>query len=204
MARIIDTEEIQSWDKLYRINILNKLSGFKSAFLIGSINSKKETNLAIFNSISHIGANPYYLGFILRPTTVDRHTYLNIKETTYYTINHVNTSIYQKAHQSSAKYEQGVSEFAKCHLTESYEDDFKAPFVKESNIKFGLSFAEEQLFRCNNTRMIIGKVEKIILPEDTINNNGDIRLDLLDSVIVNGLDSYYKAYYLETMAFARP
>ena len=204
MARIINTEEIESWDKLYRINVLNKLSGFKSACLIGTMNGKKETNLAIFNSICHIGANPYYIGFILRPTTVDRHTYLNIKETSYYTINHVNASMYQQAHQSSAKYDQGVSEFEKCNLSESYEDNFKAPFVRESKIKLGLSFKEEQLFRCNNTRMIIGKVEKIILPEDSISNNGDIRLDLLDSVMVNGLDSYYKAYFLETLAFARP
>lgn len=204
MARIINTDELLAWDKLYRINALNKLSGFKSACLISSINSQQETNLAIFNSICHIGANPFYIGFILRPTTVDRHTYLNIKETTYYTINHVNSSIYKQAHQSSAKYDQGVSEFNKCHLTESYIEGFKAPFVKESKIKLGLSFVEEQLFRCNNTRMIIGKVEKIILPENSIDSNGDLRLDLLDSVAVNGLDSYYKAYFLETLDFARP
>ena len=204
MTHIINAEEILGWDKLYRANVLNKLSGFKSACLIGSINSKKEVNLAIFNSICHIGANPFYIGFILRPTTVDRHTYLNIKETSYYTINHVHSSIYKQAHQSSAKYGAGVSEFDKCHLTESYVDGFKAPFVKESNIKLGLTFVEEQLFRCNNTRMIIGKVDKIILPENTIDTNGDLRLDLLDSVIVNGLDSYYKAYFLETLDFARP
>lgn len=204
MARIINTEEVQSWDKLYRINVLNKLSGFKSASLIGTVNSQKETNLAIFNSVCHIGANPFYLGFILRPTTIDRHTYLNIKETSKYTINHVHSSMYKQAHQSSAKYDKDVSEFDKCHLTESYADGFKAPFVKESNIKLGLTFIEEQLIRCNNTRLIIGKVEKIILPDNTIESNGDIRLDLLDSVIVNGLDSYYKAYFLETLDFARP
>lgn len=204
MARIIESEEMMGWDKYYRINVLNKLSGFKSTFLIGTNDSNKNTNLAIFNSVSHIGANPFFIAFILRPTTVDRHTYQNIKETNYYTINHVTTAIYQQAHQTSAKYDKGESEFSKCQLNEEYLDSFKAPFVKECKVKLGLSLLEEQLIRCNNTRLIIGKVEKIVLPENSIEANGDIRLDLLDSAIGNGLDSYYKAYFLEKLEFARP
>jgi len=204
MARIITSTEIQEWDKYYRINILNKLSGFKSASLIGTLGKEERTNLAIFNSVMHIGASPYYLGFILRPTTVDRHTYINIKETNHYTINHVTSTIYQQAHQTSAKYIDEVSEFDACKLTPSYIDGFKAPFVEESVVKLGLEFVEEQLIRCNQTRLIIGKVTKIILPENSIESNGDIRLDHLDSTIVNGLDTYYKAYFLEKLEFARP
>jgi len=204
MAKIITSSELMNWDKYYRINLLNKLSGFKSACLVGSSDANKVTNLAIFNSVTHIGANPFYLGLILRPTTVDRHTYNNIKETNYYTINHVTTSIYSKAHQTSAKYDSKVSEFDTCNLTEEYIDSFKAPFVKESVVKLGLSFAEEQLIRTNQTRLIIGKVERIILPDDSVEANGDIRLDLLDSIIVNGLDTYYRAYFLEKLEFARP
>jgi len=203
MAKIITSSELIDWDKYYRINLLNKLSGFKSACLVGSSDGNKVTNLAIFNSVTHIGANPFYLGLILRPTTVDRHTYNNIKETNYYTINHVTTSIYSNAHQTSAKYESGISEFDTCKLTEEYIEGFKAPFVKESVVKLGLSFAEEQLIRSNQTRLIIGKVEHIILPDDSVEPNGDIRLDLLESVIVNGLDSYYRAYFLEKLEFAR-
>jgi len=204
MARLIDSNEMASWDKYYRINLLNKLSGFKSACLIGTYDSHKNPNLALFNSVMHIGANPYYLGFILRPTTVERHTYENIKSTNQFTINHVNSSIYQQSHQTSAKYEKGVSEFNTCNLDEEYIDGFKAPFVKESKVKLALTFAEEQLIRTNQTRLIIGKVEKIILPEDSVETNGDIRLDLLESTIVNGLDTYFKAYFLEKLEFARP
>ena len=204
MATIIEAEEIAGWEKYYRINILNKISGFRTACLIGTSNSAKNTNLAMFNSVTHIGSNPFFMGFILRPTTVERHTYNNIKETNYFTINHVNSSIYKQAHQTSAKYAESSSEFKKCHLTETYIDNFKAPFVKESVIKVGLSFAEEQLIRSNQTRLIIGKVEKLIIPDNSINANGDLRLDMHDSVIVNGLDTYYKAYFLEQLEFARP
>lgn len=204
MSRIINSEEIESWDKYYRINLLNKLSGFKSACLIGTIDVSKNTNLAIFNSVMHIGANPFFLGFILRPTTVERHTYNNIKSTNYFTINHITSSIYNKAHQTSAKYEAGTSEFSACKLTESFVNGFKAPFVGECVVKLGLEFVEEQLIRSNNTRLIIGKVNMIVLPEDNTDVNGDIRLDLMDAVVVNGLDSYYKPYFLETLEFARP
>lgn len=204
MTKVITSKEIAEWDKYYRINLLNKLSGFKSACLIGTCDKDGNTNLAVFNSVMHIGADPFYIGFILRPNTVERHTYENIKATNYYTINHITTSIYQQSHQTSAKYERGVSEFEMCNLSEAYIDGFKAPFVEESVVKLGLSFAEEQLIRSNQTRLIIGKVEKIILPEDSIDPNGDIRLDLLDSIVINGLNTYFKANYLEKLDFARP
>ena len=204
MEKIINSQELLGWDKVYRTNLLNKLSGFKSACLVGTQNSAGKSNLAIFNSLSHIGANPFYLGLIFRPTTVERHTYNNIKTNTYYTINLVNELIYEKAHQTSAKYGRDTSEFEACHLHEEYKDGFKAPFVRECSVKLGLSFAEEQLFKCNQTRMIIGKVEKIILPSNSIDAEGNVRLDHLEVVTVNGLDSYYKAYFLSTMGFARP
>ena len=99
----------------------------------------------------HIGANPPYLGFILRPTTVERHTYENIKETGVYTINQITTQIHQQAHQTSAKYERGVSEFKAVSLTEYYHQDFHTPFVAESHIKIGLRFEEEHYVKCNDT-----------------------------------------------------
>lgn len=204
MEKIINSQEFVEWDKLYRINLLNKLSGFKSACLVGTCDVQKQSNLAIFNSLSHIGSNPFYLGIIFRPTNVERHTYENIKARNFYTINLINEFVYEKAHKTSAKYSRNVSEFGACNLHEQYIEDFKAPFVKECTVKLGLSFAEEQLFRCNNTRMIIGKVEKIILPEHSVDDEGNIRLDHQDIVTVNGLDTYYKSYFLQTMAFARP
>ena len=204
MNKIITCKELDAFEKRYRVNLLTKLSGFKSAGLIGSIDTDGQTNLGMFSSISHIGASPFYIGFILRPTTVERHTYENIKQTYDYTINLVNEQMYEQAHQTSAKYDRSVSEFGACDLHEEYLDGIKSPFVRESTVKLGLSFVEEQLFKCNQTRMIIGKVEKIVLPDDSVDPDGNIRLDHLGIVSVNGLDSYYKAYFLKTLEYARP
>ena len=56
----------------YRNNLINSISGYKSANLIGSISKQGITNLAVFNSVVHLGSNPALLGFILRPTTVPK------------------------------------------------------------------------------------------------------------------------------------
>ena len=74
-----DEEQIENLDKIFRINLINSCSGYKSANLIGTISDKGVKNLAVFSSITHLGSNPPLLGFFLRPTEiVPRHTYLNL------------------------------------------------------------------------------------------------------------------------------
>lgn len=184
--------------------LLNKVSGLKPANLIGTKSKDGQTNLAVFNSVVHIGANPPYLGFILRPTTVERHTYQNIKQTGVYTINQITTQIHQQAHQTSAKYERSVSEFEAVGLTEFYHEGFHAPFVAESPIKIGLQFEEEHYIKCNDTRLVIGKVQHLLLPKGIIEDDGHIALEKLDSVAIGGLDSYYSIAKLGRYAYAKP
>ena len=88
-------EDIQELDKIFRINLINSCSGYKSANLIGSISENGIENVAVFSSITHLGSNPALLGFFLRPTTVPRNTYSNIKSNLKYTINHIPTSHYK-------------------------------------------------------------------------------------------------------------
>ncbi len=80
----------------------------------------------------------------MRPIAVDRHTYANILETRCYTINHVHKSFIRNAHFTSAPFPPDQSEFSGCNLTEEYLDGFAAPFVQESNIKFGLTLKEDR------------------------------------------------------------
>ena len=204
MTKTFTFDEIMQLPSRYRANLINKVSGFKAANLIGTKSKAGQTNLAVFNSVMHIGANPPYMGFILRPTTVDRHTYENIKDTGYYTINQVTTAIHQQAHKTSAKYDRDVSEFDAVGLTEFYQEGFHAPFVAESHIKIGLSFQEEQLIQCNGTRLVIGKVEHLILPESAILEDGDVVLEDLDAVALSGLYNYYKPEHLGKYGYEKP
>ena len=58
-------EDIENLEKVFRINLINSCSGYKSANLIGSTSETGINNLAIFSSITHLGSNPPLLGFFL-------------------------------------------------------------------------------------------------------------------------------------------
>ncbi|RUA33596.1 MAG: flavin oxidoreductase [Bacteroidetes bacterium] len=200
----INSDSIEKMESRFRANLFNTISGFKSANLIGTTDGKGNTNLAIFNSVAHIGANPPYLGFILRPTTVERHTFENIKETGFYTFNHVHESFIQKAHQTSAKYKRQVSEFEACGFKEEYLHDFTAPYVKESKIKIGLKFEEEHLINANNTLLVVGKVLNAYLDEKFISADGSIDLTEAGTVAISGLYEYLKPVKLNKFGYAKP
>jgi flavin reductase (DIM6/NTAB) family NADH-FMN oxidoreductase RutF len=197
-------ENINELEKRFRANLINSISGYKSANLIGTISDSGVTNLAIFSSVVHIGANPPLLGFILRPIDdVERHTYTNIKQNGVYTINHVHESFVEKAHWTSAKFEKNVSEFVECQLSSEFMKDFQAPFVAESQIKIGLKFAEEIPINLNKTILIIGEIQHIILPKNALLENGNVDLNTVADVAISGLDTYHKVEKINTFPYAR-
>ena len=76
-------------DKIYRLNLINSCTGYKSANLIGTCSNEGILNLAVFSSITHLGSNPALLSFIVRPTIVPRDTYKNIIDNKFFTVNHI-------------------------------------------------------------------------------------------------------------------
>ena len=199
-----DSKTIDKMEQRYRANFINSITGFKSANLLGTISSDNETNLAIFSSVTHLGSHPPLLGFITRPTEVPRHTYLNIKQSKAFTVNHISTSIIEQAHQTSARYPQEVSEFDACNLTEVYLNNFKAPFVEEAHVKIACNYVNEYPIAENGTVLIVASIEEVHLPEAGISEDGWINLNALNGVTVNGLDSYSKTTLLDRLSYAKP
>lgn len=197
-------EDILKYEKPYRTAFVNSLSGFKSANLIGTISSEGKTNLAIFNSVIHVGANPPLMGFLMRQVSVERHTYNNIKETGHFTINHINKEIFKQAHQTSARYEKDISEFDACGLTPEYTEAFKAPYVKESKIKIGVKFLEEQEIKSNGTIFIIGEVLEVILPDEVISEDGFVDIEKAGTIAISGLDSYHETKRITRLSYVKP
>jgi flavin reductase (DIM6/NTAB) family NADH-FMN oxidoreductase RutF len=188
---IYNKKTIAELDRVNRIKLINSVTGIKPANLIGTLNKQGDTNLAIFSSLIHLGSDPAILGLISRPLTSEvGHTYSNIKESGYYTINHIHPEFIKNAHYTSAKFSKEVSEFERCKLTEEYINDFNAPFVKESNFKIGMKFKEAIDIKANGTILIIGEVQYLIIP-DTAVIDGDIDLEASDSIGISGLNSYY-------------
>jgi len=199
-----NSPEISLMEQRYRATLINSLGGFKSVCLIATKNKNNQTNLAIFNSIVHIGANPPLIGFVIRPDSVERHTLTNILETGHYTINHINEKIYKQAHQTSARYPQEISEFTATGLTEDYKDEFFAPYVLESHIKLGIEFKEKIDFKINGTIFIIGEIKHIYLPENCLQQDGHVNLETAGTIACSGLDSYHSTTKLALLSYAKP
>lgn len=202
--KIFSTSDIQNWERFYRANLINSLTGFKSASLIGTINAAGKTNLAIFSSIFHMGSDPALVGYINRPRKAAPHTLANIEATSVYTINHIQPGMVEKAHQTSAKYPIEVSEFEKVGLTEEFSQDFLAPFVRESKVKYALRVQQIVPIAINETFLVIGKIEKVIIEEDIISPDGFLELDKAQSICSNGIDSYYMAQPIIRLDYAKP
>ena len=204
MNTTLSNAQIMDMEQRKRAQLINSISGFRSVALIGTIDTQGQTNLAIFNSIVHIGSNPPLLGFIMRPDSVERHTLSNIMETGCYTINHINSSMYEKAHQTSARYPKNVSEFDAAQLTPQFKDGFMAPFVKESHIQIGMEFKERIEISINQTSMIIGEIKFVHYPANCLLEDGFIDIEKAGTITSAGLDSYHTTQLLQRLQYAKP
>jgi flavin reductase (DIM6/NTAB) family NADH-FMN oxidoreductase RutF len=200
---IYTKNDIEQLDRITRLKIINSVTGIKPANLIGTISDKGDANLAIFSSIVHLGSNPALLGFISRPKTTEvGHTLRNIQENGFYTINHIQAKFVKNAHYTSAKFAEDISEFEQCKLSEEYVNNFKAPFVKESTFKMGMRFKESVDIKLNDTAIVIGEIESIILPDKAL-INGDIDLEYTNGIGISGLNSYYSLKKIASYPLAK-
>ncbi len=183
--------DIKSWERFYRGNFINSLSGFKSVSLIGTCNEAGQPNLAIFSNIMHLGADPALIGFINRPIEAAPHTITNIKATGQYTINHIQQSFVKQAHQTSAKYLSTQNEFEETNLTAVFKNGCIAPFVAESNIQYALEVVEIVPIKHNNTFLVIGSIKDVYLPAAIVEPDGFVAIDKAGSMASLGIDSYY-------------
>ena len=197
-------ENIDALAIRYKNNLINSISGYKSANLIGTKSKVGNTNLAVFNSIVHLGSNPALLGFILRPTTVPRHSYQNMKETGVFTINHISKDQIEDAHHSSAKYPENVSEFDQTNLKEEYKADCIAPFVKDAPVQIACRYVNDYLIKENDTLLVVGAVEHLFVQEEMLLEDGYVQLDKGEVVTVNGIDGYALPQLLARFPYARP
>lgn len=197
-------QEISELEHLYKINLINSITGIKSANLLGSISKNGIANVSVFSSVVHFGSAPPLLGMIFRPTTVARNTYDNIKETGLYTINHIHQEIIKEAHHTSAKYPTEVDEFEMTELDAEYKPQCAIPFVAKSPIQLLMKYKNEYKIKENGTILVLGEIQKLYVKKDLIHNDGFVDLAKGNVVGINGLDGYLKTELIERLAYQRP
>lgn len=200
----LNRKDIAHLSHLYRINLINSCSGYKSANLIATKSNAGVSNVAVFSSVTHLGSNPPLLGFVLRPNSVPRNTYENIKENGFYTINHIHEEITEDAHHTSAKYPKSISEFDKTALETIYKNEFPAPFVKDCKVQIAMKYVDEYRIEVNNTIFVIGEIQQLHIEKDILEDDGFINLEKAKTATINGLDGYSIPRLKSRFPYQRP
>ncbi|MCH2200248.1 MAG: flavin reductase family protein [Flavobacteriales bacterium] len=202
MKRLL-REDIDALDKRFRAALINSLSGFKSANLIGTCDIKGQPNLSVVSSVVHLGSNPPLFGMVMRPPVVPRHTYENILATGSYTINHINLDIAEQAHQTSARYDREESEFDAVGLTPLWREGSRAPAVKEAKVRMGLQLIRDIDIKENQTRFLVGELKWVEFPENAIAEDGYLNIEDAGTVAISGLDGYHQTDHLGRLSYAK-
>lgn len=197
-------DDLAGLESRYRAALVNSLTGFKSANLVGTADENGQTNLAIMSSAVHLGSHPPLIALVIRPDPVERHTLSNLLASACYTLNHVRAEWLEAAHQTAARYPREQSEFAATGLSEGWWPGFNAPFVREASVRMGLRLREHQELAINRTHLVIGEVTHLELPEDSLREDGSLDLESAGSIALSGLDSYHATRRLRRMAYAKP
>lgn len=200
----IESKQIQLLEKHYRISLINSLIGYRSLNLLGTTGNDGITNLCLISSTFHLGANPPLIGLVIRPEREHNDTLTNIKSTGEYTLNNVLPEWYMQAHQTSASYPSGASEFNICGFDKQYVKGFKAPFVGQSTVRIGLELCEVIDMEINGTTIVIGEIVHILTEDSLIAADGTVDHVKAKTVTAAGLDTYFLPYPIGQLAYAKP
>lgn len=200
----LSASDIENMPSQRRAALVNSLSGYKSANLVGTTDTEGNLNLSIVSSVVHLGSHPPLLAMIIRPGGEERHTLTNLLATGQYSINHVNDAIIEAAHQTAARYPQTVSEFDATGLTTQWWQGFTAPLVQQATIKLALQLREHRELTINGTHLVIGEILAADLPDAALRDDGAVNLPAGGTVALSGLDSYYRTSLVKRMAYAKP
>lgn len=201
---ILTKEAIEKLEQRYRTAFVNSLAGFRQAVLVGTRSKDRYSNLAIFNSLIHLGANPALLGLLSRPDIVQRDTMQNIMDTKQYTLNFIRASQYKKAHQTSARYERNISEFEEAGFKESYHSSCFAPFVEDAVVKIAMKFEDRIPIPLNGTVLLIGSIIEVDIEGSMVGPDGFVALSEAEVLISQGLDAYFISKAVGRMPYAKP
>ena len=196
-------EVLDTWPSRRRARLVNSLSGFKSATLVGTVDGKGVHNLSVVSSVVHLGSNPAQMGMVLRPPGVDAHTYKNVMEMGQCTFNHIGVDWVVQAHQCSARYSADVSEFDAVGLTPCGQTDgWMAPAVQEARVRMGLTLAKDMELP-NGCRFMVLDVAWVEVDGKAVAEDGYLDLGRARTAAISGLDGYHDTRHLGRLSYAK-
>jgi len=199
-----NSTDLHQLDRIYRGNLINSVTGYKSASLLATRSASGIDNVAIFSSVTHLGSDPALFTFIQRPLGHGvGHTYENLKETGHITLNHINLELIERAHQSSAKYDASVSEFEVLGIESLDRDGIDAPFVKDAAIQVAARYEGEYYLKENKCILVLCRITDIFINDGIQQEDGWLNLETAGSLAINGLDAYASGTTEKRLSYAK-
>ena len=202
-----DAAGIAALSQRFRARMVNSLSGFKSANLVGTSDALGRPACCMVSSVVHLGSDPAMLGVVFRPPGDDAHNYRNLSESGAFTLSHVALPFFEAAHQTSARYPEDVSEFEAVGLTPFWHSQdghrFAAPAVEESPVRIGLKVAED-LCLPNRCRFVVGAIQWVDFTSELQAGDGFLDLAAAETMAIGGLDAYHTAQRIARLSYAKP
>jgi flavin reductase (DIM6/NTAB) family NADH-FMN oxidoreductase RutF len=198
--KTLSSEEIANLDRSYRRDFINRITGAKAAWILGSFHPDFGENLALFSSVVHVGANPPLIGIVFRPSLNRLHSLRNISETKLFSLNSLPFSLHKEMHSASANWDEDVNDFQICGLQKVAGLDHPIPLIKEATVRMLLEPKEKIRIQSNSTHFLVSEIKKIEIGYSRLDSE---ELPLPDGLTyVSGLDLYCNVESVESMPYA--
>ena len=67
-----------------------------------------------------------------------------------------------------------------------------------------MAVKEVQTLAVNNTVLVIGAIEHILLPDEVLGGDGFVDIERAGTVALSGLDSYHRSQRMGRLSYAKP
>jgi len=188
-------------DKAERIELVHTIAGIKSPFLVGTISNDGYHNLGLFSQVFHVGSSPPLIGIKVRPVGSFSHTYKNLQNHSYATLNMVTEDTFAQAHLASARLDKEQSEYDYADLSVWWSEKYRVPGVTESPIISILEKVEELPVQSNGVIILIMKIVDVWITH-TYKDLKPLSYADMGGVAVQGLSQYYNLLPLRKLVYA--
>lgn len=184
-----------------RRTLINRLTGSRLAWLMGTQNEDGQPNLALFSQVLHISAAPARLGILFRPEGAERHSLHNLHATRLLSLNALPTGFVEPMHCTSANFPKTVSEFEACGWKAFYRQQVAVPLIEEAWIQIVLEPEEQIAIKSSGGLLLVAKVLDLWIDERALDAGRHPQPDGLQHVC--GLDLYTRSESIQVMPHAR-
>lgn len=149
---------------------------------ISTISKDGIYNLAPFSYFAGVSSDPPLLMVSVgsKEKGIKKDTWQNIHETDQFVVNMVTKELVDKMNISSVAFDREINEFEKAGLTPKKADIVKAPLVAESPVN--IECEKFQILEIGNMGIIFGKVLKIHVKDEILNEKGYVDTTKLEIV----------------------